>query len=765
MFDWKVRTCGRTALRAAMVLSLASTPMVMHAQPAPSFDPFDATIPQIEAALTAKTITCQQLVQFYLSRMDALDSAGPRLNTVRARNPLALQVAAQYDALPSGSPRGPLFCIPVMVKDNINTVETPTTAGSVALQNNIPSYDAFLVNRLKAAGAIILAKGNLTEYANYLTSGMPAGYSSLGGYVLNPYDPRPTPNGDGRPALTPSGSSAGPGAAAASNLASVTVGSETSGSILSPANSNSDVGIKPTIGLISRYGVIPIAASQDTAGPITRTVTDAAILLGAMTGVDPNDPVTATQAGLALTDYTPYLKLDGLRGARIGVPAEYWRTLTGEQLTIAQNALTVMRNLGATVVDCSIASFADLNAFSSSVLSYEFKRDLNSYLATLGPNAQTKTLADVIAYNNTHASVALKYGQTLAIASQARDLQAEQAQYLADRNKDLALAKVQGIDATIAANNLTALVFPGSGGAGIAAKAGYPSVIVPAGYLSTASPYGIMFTGGAYSEATLISLAYSFEQATRVRITPPAADRLLPLSPAIQPTAVVSYATGAAGPVAPGEWIAISGSGMGPSQVVSGIIFNGRVGTSAGTTRVLFDGIPAPVVTAQASQIIALVPYGVYGKGSAQMQVEYNGFHSNPLNISIVNAAPGIFTSPALGTGPAMILNSNASMNTSNNPAVKGTWLTFFVSGEGIPQTLGIDGRLALTAPYQLPYLPVSVTLNGASVTVLYAGATPSSVGVMQVNVRLPAAMPVGLVTMNVQVGAAFSQQAVVYIQ
>ena len=261
---------------------------------APAFDPFEAAIPQMRAALASGRITCKQLVQFYLDRMDALDIGGPKLNAVRVRNSKALQIADTMDRLKlPASQVGPLFCIPVLVKDNIDTLDMPTTAGSVALQNTFALDDSFLVIQLKAAGAIIIAKGNLTEFANFLTTGMPTGYSSLGGYVLDAYDPRPIPaplpNSDGRQALGPGGSSSGPGVVASANLAAATVGTETSGSILSPANANSVVGIKPTVGLISRQGVVPIAASQDTAGPITRTVTDAAIMLGALAGVDGRD--------------------------------------------------------------------------------------------------------------------------------------------------------------------------------------------------------------------------------------------------------------------------------------------------------------------------------------------------------------------------------------------------------------------------------------------------------------------------------------------
>src|SRR5258708_663321 len=288
-------------IRFFPVLALSTASLGLAQQP-PVFDPFEATIPQIRAALAAGNINCKQLVKFYLDRMDALDIAGPKLNAIRVRNPRAMAIADAMYNQTAFLPKGPLFCIPILVKDNIDTGDMPTTAGSVALQNTFPLDDSFLVKRLKAAGAIIIAKGNLTEFANFLTTGMPTGYSSLGGYVLDPYDPRPIPaplpNSDGRQALGPGGSSSGPGVVAAANLPAATLGTETSGSILSPANANSAVGIKPTVGLISRQGVVPIAASQDTAGPITRTVTDAAILLGVLAGVDGRDSATVSSIGL-----------------------------------------------------------------------------------------------------------------------------------------------------------------------------------------------------------------------------------------------------------------------------------------------------------------------------------------------------------------------------------------------------------------------------------------------------------------------------------
>ena len=757
-------------LKSAFVLGITlSLTAPGHTQPAPTFDPFEATIPQIRAALASGAITCKQLVQFYLDRMDALDIAGPKLNAIRVRNPNALSIAATFDQMSAASPRGPLFCIPMVVKDNIDTIDMPTTAGSVALQGTFALDDAFLVKRLKAAGAIIIAKGNLTEFANFLTNGMPTGYSSLGGYVLDPYDPRPIPkpltNSDGRQALGPGGSSSGPGVVAAANLAAATVGTETSGSILSPANANSVVGIKPTVGLISRQGVAPISASQDTAGPICRTVTDAAIVLGALAGVDGRDSATVSSEGFALADYTPFLKVDGLKGARIGVPRQYWpATLNAEQLAIGQAAFQIMRDLGATVIDVDINSFTQLSQFSSTVLNYEFKRDLNTYLATRGPNSPIKSLADVIAYNSAHADVALKYGQVLALQSQALDLYGDEPKYISDRATDLLLAKVQGIDATMDVNNLDALVVPANNAASIAAKSGYPSVIVPAGYLTTAAPFGITFTGKAYTEQRLISFAYAFEQATKVRQPPGSALRLLPLSAQIQPGQIVNFASGATGAVAPGEIVSISGSGMGSAQTASlTITTNKHIDTTAGTTRVLFDGVPAPIVSAQASQIIAIVPFAVAGKTSAQMVVEFSGQHSAPVAVPVADLAPAIFTDQPLGKGAAAILNADGSRNSATNPAAKGSFITFFVTGEGIPSTLGIDGRLA-AAPLQTPVQKVTVNFNSAAANVLFAGAAAGFAGMMQVNVQLDPDLT-GTVPMTVQIGSKTLAAVNVFVQ
>lgn len=530
MFRTTKRFATMLAAQTAAIAAVSTTaPAIAFTLGQPtSFTLEEATIADIQSAFEANLLTSRQLTQLYLNRIevyDVYDGSEPqtKINSILTLNPNALAVAEALDLeRQQTGPRSLLHGVPILLKDNVDTFDLPTTAGSVALAGSIPPDDAFITARLRDAGAVILGKANLTEYANYLTTGMPAGYSSLGGYVFNPYNPVPLANGDGRPALSPGGSSAGSGAAIAANFAAVAIGTETSGSILSPANQNSLVGIKPTLGLASRDGIIPIAASQDTAGPLARTVTDAAILLGAITGVDPKDSATESSAGRTYTDYTPFLNANALNGARIGVPREFfWTTgVSTEQAAIAENALSIIRSLGAEVVEADITT---VPLPGSSVLSYEFKRDLNLYLSSLGADAPINDLADVIAFNSANPEVALKYGQVLAIASQARDLSpfsADTQQYLADRAQDLLLAKEQGIDAYLDTYDLDAIFFPGTRGANIAARAGYPSVILPAGYQESGAPFGITFSGNAYSEPTLLGLAYAFEQATLYRRPP-----------------------------------------------------------------------------------------------------------------------------------------------------------------------------------------------------------------------------------------------------
>ncbi|MFF3254203.1 amidase family protein [Actinacidiphila glaucinigra] len=459
-------------------------------------------------------ITSVSLTRAYLRRIEDLDVGGPALNAVRCVNPAALEEAAAADARRAGGgPGGPLLGIPVLVKDNIDVLGMPTTACSVVLAGSYPAQDAPLVTRLRDAGAVILGKANLTEFANYLTVGMPSGYSSLAGQVLNPYDL----------SETPSGSSAGSGVAAAAGLAAVTLGTETDGSILSPASATSGVGVKPTLGLVSRTGIVPIASSQDTAGPMTRTVADAAALLTVVTGTDPEDPATAANP-LEGHDFTADLSPDALRGARIGVVAEQTPEDGTDERALWDAALDALARRGAELVDVGIEARRRYDV-ASPVLSHEFKRDLNAYLARLPEGAPVRTLADVIAHNEAHADLALKFGQTLALAAQARDLgpdSADTVEYKAARARDLAESKDR-IDALMAEHDFTALLFVNSGSSSIGAKAGYPSVTVPAGYLAAnRRPFNITFLGRAWSEPLLLGYAYDYEQATRLRRPPSA---------------------------------------------------------------------------------------------------------------------------------------------------------------------------------------------------------------------------------------------------
>jgi amidase len=511
----------------------------------------EASVPELQQALRTRLITSEQLVQMYLNRIAAYDKVGPLLNAFIHLNANALEEARARDRdRHRGLAHGPLFGIPVLLKDNINTADMPTTAGSVALAGSIPPNDAFIAEKLRGAGAIILGKATLTEFANFIAIGMPSGYSSLGGYGFNAYDPRPLPASDGRPVLTPGGSSSGSGIAVSASLVSVAIGTETSGSILSPGSSNGVVGIKPTVGLVSRNGILPITADQDTAGPLARTVTDAAILLSQIAGHDPNDPATAPclVPGNCFSDYTKFLDKHALRGARIAVPhVPYWNGFTPAQTQIMLDAIAALREQGATVIDPyeipnqnAISAFGICVTFPapsncSTVLMYGQKHDLNNYLATR-PNAPVHTLADIIAFNNAHAAVALKYGQAIFLAANQLDTSpgsADTQRYLADRALDLALTR-GGLDAVFngpdgiqgTGDDFDAILFPQNRGAAAPAKAGYPSIVVPGGFTPPAgpvinpAPFGVTFTGRAFSEPTLIALAYAYEQATKLRQPP-----------------------------------------------------------------------------------------------------------------------------------------------------------------------------------------------------------------------------------------------------
>jgi amidase len=473
----------------------------------------EATIPELQAAMDQSRLTAAWLTRYFLERIEAFDRNGPRLNAVLEVNPEALEIAEALDRerLSTGR-RSLLHGIPVLLKDNIATADRlHTSAGSLALKDCVAPRDAFLVTRLREAGAVILGKTNMTEWANFMTTGMPAGYSSRGGQVINPYGT----------ALGPGGSSSGSAVAVAAGFCTVAVGTETAGSILSPANQNAVVGIKPTVGLVSRSGIIPIAASQDTAGPFARTVTDAAILLGALTGVDQRDRATRASRTYAQHDYTACLNSGGLEGARLGVPrAVYFEQLKSNEAAVIDAALHALRGLGAIVVDpADIPTAREVDTFHSDVLLYEFKRDLNRYLAELGDGAPISSLRDLIRFNEAHPREMLRFGQIRLLAAQATS-GPRAVTYTVSRAEDIRLAQNEGIDPVMERERLDALVFPGRTGAAIGAKAGYPSVIVPAGYTADGAPIGLTFLGRAWSEPTLIRLAYAFEHGTWHRRPP-----------------------------------------------------------------------------------------------------------------------------------------------------------------------------------------------------------------------------------------------------
>ncbi|WP_196807175.1 amidase family protein [Candidatus Solirubrobacter pratensis] len=483
--------CG---LACAVACMLAAAPARAAGQ---ALDLERLTVADAQAQMAAGELTSVQLTRAYIDRIAAVNSRGVGLNAVRMINPAALQEAAQLDLeRATGHVRGPLHGVPVLVKDNLDAAGIPTTAGSVALEHSVPDRDSTVVAKLRAAGAVILGKTNLTEFANFMSSsGMPSGYSSLGGQVLNPYDID----------ATPSGSSSGSGAAAAAGLAMVTIGTETSGSIVSPSAAQGDVGLRPTIGLVSRTGIVPISATQDTAGPITRTVADAAAELQAIAGKDPEDAATA--GAPPVPDYLAGLTTTALQGKRIGVIAN-----ANAQY---QAAIQAVQALGATTVTVA----APAAPAAPDILTPEFKRDLNAYLARLPASAPMKSLADIIAYNAAHAGEALKFGQGQLTASQATDLTdpAQQAQYQLDRDASRNPARA-AIDATLTSNGLDAIMTPSGTLTGLGARAGYPQLVVPAGYSATnRTPVGIAFNGTAYSEAKLLAFGYAYEQATKLR--------------------------------------------------------------------------------------------------------------------------------------------------------------------------------------------------------------------------------------------------------
>ena len=520
------------------------------------FDVVEATIPQMQAALADGSVTSRELVEAHLMRIALYEED---VNAVITVNPRALEIADSLDReRASGLVRGPLHGIPVALKDNIHTTHMPTTGGALAFEGYTPPYAATLTTNLEQAGAIIIAKTVLTELANFMASGMPTNYSAVAGYGRNPYDPRRDPRegrNDGRPVLATGGSSSGIGTAM--SFWAGNVGTETSGSILSPSNQNMLVGIKPTVGRISRYGVIPITADQDTPGPMTRTVTDAAIMMGVLEGTapDPNDPATQTCTPPEGGDYTRFLNASGLQGARIGIPrANYYDAvqapgsdrarggLGDEARAMMDSVIAILKEQGAEIVDpADIPSVIDplpnnnlLVNGQSMVLDYGMKRDFNLWLESLGGSAPVRSLTELREWNLAHRSAgSMKYEQARLDIADALDLEGDRAAYEADRARDLRLNGEHGIDEVIEALELDALLFPGTSSAGLAARPGYPTVIVPFGFVPNANgpdfpegfeprpaPFGVGFTGQACSEPRLIELAYAFEQVTKRRVPP-----------------------------------------------------------------------------------------------------------------------------------------------------------------------------------------------------------------------------------------------------
>jgi amidase len=487
----------------------------------------EAGIDALQQALTSGRTSARRLAQAYLDRIERLDRHGPTLRSVIETNPEALAIADALDAeRRAKGPRGPLHGIPILLKDNVDTHDRmTTTAGSLALEGSIPPRDAFIAERLRAAGAVLLGKANMSEWANIRSSKSSSGWSARGGQCRNPYVLD----------RNPCGSSSGSGTAAAASLCAAAVGTETDGSIVCPSNASGLVGIKPTLGLLSRAGIIPIAHSQDTPGPMARTMRDAVLLLAAMAGVDPRDPATAESRGHAAPDYTRFLDAGGLKGARIGVA----RKLTGFNRDVDrlfEDALGAMKKAGAEIVDpADIPHVGEYDETELEVLLYELKADLAAYLATLGPSARVKTLADVIAFNEANREREMPcFGQELFLQAQEKGPLTDKG-YLDALAKNRRLSREEGLDAVLGQHKLDAIVAPtggpawltdcvtgdhfGGGSSTPPAVAGYPAITVPCGF-SFGLPVGITFMGRAWSEPVLVRLAYAYEQATKWRKAP-----------------------------------------------------------------------------------------------------------------------------------------------------------------------------------------------------------------------------------------------------
>ena len=494
----------------------------------PSFELEEMTIDDLQAGMKSGKYTSRSITEKYLSRIEAIDKSGPALNSVIEVNPEALAIADSLDReRKEKGARGPLHGIPLLIKDNIDTADKMmTTAGSLALVGAPkPPRDSFVAAQLRKAGAVILGKTNLSEWANIRSSHSSSGWSGRGGLTRNPY------------ALdrNPCGSSSGTGAGVSANLAVGGIGTETDGSVVCPSATNGLAGIKPTVGLVSRAGIIPISHSQDTAGPMCRTLRDAAILLGALTGVDPEDSYTSDSQGKSSTDYTKFLDANGLKGARIGVARKYFGFSEAVDGVMAE-AIDVMKKQGATIVDpADIETFGKFDDSEFLVFLYELKAGIGKYLAKLGPAAPMKNLADLIAFNNQNAAREMPYfGQDTFLKSQEKGPLTER-EYVDALEKNHRLTRVEGIDAVMDKFKLDALIAPtggpawltdlvagdhfGGGSSNAAAVAGYPNINITAGYIFEL-PVGISFFGRAWSEPTLLKLGYGFEQATQARKPP-----------------------------------------------------------------------------------------------------------------------------------------------------------------------------------------------------------------------------------------------------
>ncbi len=511
------------------MIALGSAPLLigLPANAGASFSIEEATITELQAAMKSAAESSVSLVRWYLKRIEKIDRRGPTLRSVLEVNPDALAIARALDAerRTKGS-RGPLHGIPVLIKDNIDTHDRMmTTAGSLALLGSIPPRDSFVAEKLRQSGAVILGKANLSEWANFRGANSTSGWSGRGGQTKNPY------------ALdrNPSGSSSGSAVAISANLCAVAVGTETDGSLISPAAVCGIVSMKPTVGLISRSGIIPISRTQDTAGPMARTVSDVAILLGALAGIDPRDDATRASREKTPMDYTQFLDPNGLKGARLGIARKYFDS-AGLSRKVLEAALDDMRRLGATLIDpADDKALGDFGEDEGTVFSYEFKAGINEYLASLGPNAPAHTLHDLIEFNDRNHDKELRY------FGQEEFLRAEKRGPLTDRAYREALSRcrhksrAEGIDAVMSKHDLDAIFAPGGGPAGVtdylygdrdvggsstpAAVAGYPNITVPAGDI-LGMPVGISFMGRAYSEPILLKIAFAFEKGTRHRRAP-----------------------------------------------------------------------------------------------------------------------------------------------------------------------------------------------------------------------------------------------------